>query len=162
MSGVVRPMRAVAIAFAVVVAAFLPGGLAGAGGLSGPAVAADVETAWPELTPGLWQFTRTLHAADKPTTIKRQACVDPVGEWKKQQETSARAGCEMTTTKVAADRFETLVQCDLPNVGAGRSRSVAVIRSADAYEVTVENEGVLAKTGAREHLIAERLGDCPK
>ncbi len=124
------------------------------------ASAADVE--WPTLTPGLWQFTRTLHAASKPTTIERQVCVDPVSEWKKQHEASKRAGCKMTTRKVSADRFETVAQCDLANVGKGTSRSVAVIKSATAYEVSVENEGVLAKTGDREFLSAKRLGDCPK
>ncbi|MBL8658217.1 MAG: hypothetical protein JNM75_00515 [Rhodospirillales bacterium] len=125
------------------------------------ALAADVD--WPTLTPGLWQFSRTLHAgSSEPTLIERQVCVDPVSEWKRQHAASERAGCKMTTRKVAADRFETVARCDLPNVGKGTSRSVAVIKSASAYEVSVENDGVLAKTGNREFLSAKRLGDCPK
>lgn len=99
--------------------------------------------------------------AAKPATVEWQACVDPVREWKKQQEVSARAGCEMTTRKVAAERFETVARCDLPNIGKGLSRSMATIKNTGAYEVTIENEGALARTGAREHLVATRLGGCP-
>ncbi len=124
------------------------------------AAAADVQ--WPELQPGLWQFTRTSTTAGKPTTIERQGCADPVAEWKKQHEASGRSGCTMKTVKAAADRYVTTAECRLPNAGEGSSRSTAVIKGADAYEVTVENSGVLAKSGEREHLVARRLGDCPK
>lgn len=122
--------------------------------------AADVE--WPNLTPGLWQFTRVMEAGGKPTTIERTVCVDPVAEWKKQRETSTRSGCKVKTTKAAPDRFLTTAECDIPGVGKGVSRSTAVIRDRGHYQVTVENEGVVAQTGAREQLVAERLGDCPK
>jgi hypothetical protein len=139
----------------------------GAAGLAlGLVLAAKVGSAaevdWPDLAPGLWQFTRTMNTAGKPTTIERQGCVDPVAEWKKQQEASARAGCSVKTVKAAPDRYVTTADCTLPNVGEGSSRSTAVIKGAGAYEVTVENRGVLAKTGESEHLLAKRLGDCPK
>jgi hypothetical protein len=117
---------------------------------------------WPDLEPGLWQFSRTLHAGSKPSIIERQVCVDPVTEWKKQQEALRRNGCTVSTRKVAANRYETSARCDIANVGKGSSRSTAVIKNAGAYEVTVENDGVLARTGARERLVAKRLGDCPK
>jgi hypothetical protein len=125
-----------------------------------PGSAADVQ--WPELEPGLWQFTRTMTTAGKPTTIERQGCADPVAEWEKQHEASGRAGCAVETVKAAADRYVTTADCRLPNAGEGSSRSTALIKGADAYEVTVENTGVLAKSGEREHLVARRLGDCPK
>ncbi len=125
-----------------------------------PGSAADVD--WPALKPGLWQFTRTITTAGKPTTIERQGCADPVAEWEKQQEASGRAGCKVETVKAAADRYVTTAECMLPNAGEGSSRSTALIKVPDAYEVTVENRGVLAKSGDSEHLVAKRLGDCPK
>ena len=121
--------------------------------------AADVQ--WPELQPGLWQFTRTSTTAGKPTTIERQGCADPVAEWKKQHEASGRSGCTMKTVKAAADRYVTTAECKLPGAGEGSSRSTAVIKGSGAYEVSVENRGVLAKSGESEHLVAKRLGDCP-
>jgi hypothetical protein len=124
------------------------------------AAATDVE--WPELKPGLWQFTRTSTTAGKPTTIERQGCADPVAEWKKQQEASGRSGCTMKTVKASADRYVTTAECKLPGAGEGSSRSTAVIKGPGAYEVSVENRGVLAKSGESEHLVAKRLGDCPK
>jgi hypothetical protein len=117
---------------------------------------------WPELKPGLWQFTRTSTTAGKPTTIERQGCADPVAEWKKQHEASGRSGCTMKTVKAAADRYVTTAECKLPGAGEGSSRSTAVIKGSGAYEVSVENRGVLAKSGESEHLVARRLGDCPK
>lgn len=125
-----------------------------------PGSAADVD--WPELEPGLWQFTRTMTTAGKSTTIERQGCTDPVAEWEKQREASGQAGCRVETVKAAAGRYVTTAECSLPNAGQGSSRSTALITGPGAYEVTVENSGVLAKSGEREHLVARRLGDCPK
>ncbi|MGZ8996149.1 MAG: DUF3617 domain-containing protein [Rhodospirillales bacterium] len=122
--------------------------------------AADVD--WPKLEPGLWQFTRTMTTGGKPTTIERQGCADPVAEWEKQHQASGRAGCTVETVKAAADRYVTTADCKLANAGEGSSNSTAVIKGPDAYEVMVENRGVLAKSGEREHLVAKRLGDCPK
>lgn len=127
-----------------------------------PAAGWATDVSWPELKPGMWQFTRTMTTAGKPTTIERQGCADPVAEWEKQHEASGRAGCTVKTVKTAADRYVTTADCKLPNAGEGSSRSTAVIKGPDAYEVTVENRGVLAKSGEREHLVAKRLGDCPK
>jgi len=124
------------------------------------ALAADVQ--WPELKPGLWQFTRTSTTAGKPTTIERQGCADPVAEWEKQHEASGRSGCTVKTVKAAADRYVTTAECKLPGAGEGSSRSTAVIQGPGGYEVSVENRGVLAKSGESEHLVARRLGDCPK
>lgn len=124
-----------------------------------PAAAA---TDWPDLKPGLWQFSRTLYAASEPSTIERQTCVDPVAEWKRQEAASERMGCGVETSRVAGDRLVTTVDCDLANVGEGTSRSVAVIEGPDAYRVEVTNTGVLARAGDRELLVARRLGDCPK
>lgn len=124
------------------------------------AAAADPE--WPDLTPGLWRFTRVMEIGGKPTTIERTVCVDPVAEWKKQHETSIRSGCKVTTSKIAPDRFLTTADCDIPGVGKGVSRSTAVIEDSGHYQVTVENEGVVAQTGAREQLVAKRLGECPE
>lgn len=132
-------------------------------GLSLAAAAGSAaEVQWPELKPGLWQFTRTMTTGGKPTTIERQGCADPVAEWEKQQEASGRAGCAVETVKAAAGHYVTTAECRLPGAGEGSSRSTAVIKGPDAYEVTVENRGVLAKSGEREHLVARRLGDCPK
>ncbi|HSO41273.1 MAG TPA: DUF3617 family protein [Rhodospirillales bacterium] len=122
--------------------------------------AADVD--WPKLEPGLWQFTRTMTTGGKPTTVERQGCADPVAEWEKQHQASGRAGCTVETVKAAADRYVTTADCKLPSAGEGSSRSTAVVKGRDAYEVVVENRGVLAKSGEREHLVAKRLGDCPK
>lgn len=127
-----------------------------------PSLAAAADVEWPKLEPGLWQFTRTMSTAGKPTTIERQGCADPVAEWEKQHEASGRAGCSVKTLKAAADRYVTTAECTLPGAGEGSSRSTAVIKGPGAYEVTVENQGVLAKSGEREHLVAKRLGDCPK
>lgn len=146
-----------AAAVALWLAVWLAAGLALA---PRPGSAADVD--WPELEPGLWQFTRTSTTAGKSTTIERQGCTDPVAEWEKQREASGRAGCTVETVKAAADRYVTTAECSLPNAGQGSSRSTALIKGPDAYEVTVENSGVLAKSGEREHLVATRLGDCPK
>lgn len=127
-----------------------------------PSLAAAADVDWPKLEPGLWQFTRTSTTAGKPTTIERQGCADPVAEWEKQHEASGRAGCTVETVKAAADRYVTTAECTLPGAGEGSSRSTAVIKGPGAYEVTVENRGLLAKSGEREHLVARRLGDCPK
>lgn len=123
-----------------------------------PAGAADPE--WPNLARGEWHFIRMMNAGGKPTTIERTACVDPVAEWKKQQEASIRSGCKVTMTKPAVDRYIILAICDIAGVGKGVSRSTAIVRDSDNYQVTVENEGVVARTGAREQLVAKRLGDC--
>lgn len=123
-----------------------------------PAAATD----WPDLEPGEWRFTRTLFAGSEPSTLERQTCVDPVAEWKRQETMSERMGCDVSTRRVAADRLVTTVDCDLPDVGRGSSRSTAIIEAADAYRVEVKSTGVLAKTGDREVLVAKRLGDCPE
>lgn len=137
-------------------------GLAVALALVPPVEAGTPEVQWPELKPGLWQFTRTSTMAGKPTTIERQGCADPVAEWKKQHEASGRSGCTMKTVKASPDRYVTTAECKLPGAGEGSSRSTAVIHGPGGYEVTVENRGVLAKSGESEHLVAKRLGDCPK
>jgi hypothetical protein len=144
--------RSVALAIAAVVG-ILAALIAGA-------IAADVD--WPRLKPGLWQFTRTMEGAGQPTTIERRICTDPVDEWKKMHASSKQSGCSVTTKKVSANQYVTTALCDIPDVGKGSSRSTATIESDSRYEVTVENEGVAARTGTREHLVATRVGDCPR
>lgn len=125
-------------------------------GFTPPAAADD----WPVLTPGRWQFDRTMEGmTPTPQTVHRTECVDPTGRFRSQQQQLAKAGCTVSPIVRRGNEYRYSASCRMAGTTTV-SESVLTVDSPGSYTLRVDSK-VDGKT-TREVLVARRLGECTK
>jgi Protein of unknown function (DUF3617) len=112
----------------------------------------------PRFTPGLWQFTRTVPAADgAPDSTTSTRCTDPTDDMNQQNAKLVRAGCTFSPIVKQGDRYTLVTRCTIAGGGVA-STSVITASSTASYRIDITT--VAAGSTTRETLTAVRLGDC--
>lgn len=123
---------------------------------AGPAVA----DGWPALRAGMWEFDRTIEAADtpgKPRSIQTKSCTSPSADMNKQNEMLTKGGCKFSPIARAENTYTYSATCKLQGA-SGTSKSVLTVESDSAYSIRIESD--FGGTPTRELLRARRVGDC--
>ena len=129
-------------------------------GLCGPALApAAMAAELPTFRPGLWEFKRTVEGGRGPQTLANQKCTNPTEDMKKGRQSLAGVGCTFTPLTQSGSSYTFTADCLIQGVKR-QSKSVITVASDSAYTVDVEAHQGGAST--KEHLVARRIGDCPK
>lgn len=114
----------------------------------------------PVLTPGMWEFKRTVEAqgtGGKPMNVANRECTDPTAEMRKSNDMLAKQGCTFTPVSKSGATYTFSSDCRIQGVRY-QSRSVITVESASAYRVDVTSSGSGPST--KEVLVAKRTGDC--
>lgn len=114
----------------------------------------------PVLTPGMWEFKRTVEshgAGGKPMNVETRSCTNPTADMRKSNEMLAKQGCTFTPVSKSGATYTFSSDCRIQGVRY-QSRSVITVESASAYRVDVTSSGSGPST--KEVLVAKRTGDC--
>jgi len=114
----------------------------------------------PALRQGLWQFDRTVGGQK----LQTRECVSPSEDMKRQNAMLEKSGCKFSPAEHTAKSYAFTAECTIKPPGGetvtARSSSVMTVENDSAYSVEIATTG--AGTSTQEHLVARRLGDCPK
>ncbi len=124
------------------------------------ASAAALADELPVLTPGMWEFKRTvesLGAGGKPTNVETRQCTDPTADMRKSNDMLAKQGCRFSPISRSGGTYAFTSDCQIQGVRY-QSRSVITVESGSAYRVDVTSSGSGPST--KELLVAKRTGDC--
>jgi len=115
---------------------------------------------WPVLRQGRWQFDRTIEGmGPAPQKVSRTECIDPIANFRRQQEQLARAGCTVTPPARRGDEYRFTARCTVAGT-ATVSESVMTVNGTDGSTLRVAS--TVDGKATREVLVARRLGDCTK
>lgn len=125
--------------------------------VTAPVSAAD---GFPQLKPGLWEFSRAkgaFPAQGKPPTQSVRQCTSPAEDMKKKWTQLATGECRFTPITRNGNRYTYTSVCK--RYGAEfQLRSVVTVNSEADYRVETQTRG--AGGASNEVVIAHRLGDC--
>lgn len=127
------------------------------------AAAGAAEPPAPGLRPGLWRIERTFEAAPggkAAEPMKSELCFEPAKAFAEQFEMFGQLGCAVESRRLAADTWEVNVRCAGGRLPNGSSTGRMVVASPEAYTSSIESDGEFASLGARERVVAKRIGDC--
>ena len=127
------------------------------------ATAGAAEPPAPGLRPGLWRIERTFEAAPggkAAAPVQADLCFDPGKSFAEQFAMFGQLGCGVESRHPAADTWEVSVRCEGGRLPKGSSTGRMVVASPEAYTSTIVNEGELVSMGARERVVAKRIGEC--
>jgi len=114
----------------------------------------------PMLTPGMWEFKRTVEshgAGGKPMNVETRSCTNPTADMRKSNEMLAKQGCRFSPVSKSGATYTFTSDCQIQGMRY-QSRSVITVDSGGSYRVDVTSSGSGPST--KEVLVARRTGDC--